>query len=72
MEIVNNVISLGTVVIVAGDFNVDLAGVDSIHNLTCLNKFINECDLTLCLVHYAGVLNYTYRCTVQHAMFSQS
>ena len=61
MKIVNNVITPGTVVIVAGDFNVDLAGVDSIHNLTCLSKFINECGLTSCLAQYADVLNNTYR-----------
>ena len=58
MEIVNNVITPGTVVIVTGYFNVDLAGVDSIHNLTCLSKFINECGLTSFQAHYAGVLNY--------------
>ena len=67
MEIVNNVFTPGTVVIVAGDFNVDLAGVDSIHNLTCLSKFINEYRLTSCLAHYAGVLNYIYRWTARNA-----
>ena len=66
MEIVNTVITPGTAVIVAGDFNVDLAGVDSIHNLTCLSKFINEYSLTSSLAHYAGVLNYTYRCTARN------
>ena len=67
VDIMNNVMTPGATVIVAGDFTIDLTMIDNVNNLSCLKRFVNDCGLQSCMSFYKGNLHHTYRCDARKA-----
>ena len=61
-DIVHNIAALGTTVLLAGDFNVDLSTVNNVASLKCLECFIDELNLSSCFQFYTGAVKHTFRC----------
>ena len=67
LNVVHNVMSPYTEVIIAGEFNADLDTVNYLNSLNALKQFTRDCGRKLCFDFNSGSYLYTFKCDARGA-----